>query len=75
MGCRRSCTSCKYALLGQYLSRVPYSRASAAGAAQVWLTPTTASLLGVLTALTGLRAVRLEAYAINDIRCCAPASL
>jgi hypothetical protein len=37
----------------------------------VWLTPVSASLLRVLTALTALRAVRLEAYAINDITCCA----
>ena len=37
----------------------------------MWLTPVSASLLRVLTALTALRAVRLEAYAINDITCCA----
>ena len=44
--------------------------------AQVWLTPlnaggANASLLHVLSALTSLTAVRLEAYAISDIKCCA----
>lgn len=51
-------------------------RQSACAAAQVWLTPlnaggVNASLLHVLSALTSLTAVRLEAYSINDIKCCA----